>query len=391
MPEISMTVKDLLKPKRLECDRSSLTSNYGKFIAEPLERGFGVTLGNSLRRVLLSSLPGAAVTAVRIQGVYHEFSTIPGVLEDVSEIILNLKQLVVRLKADHPKSLFLRIEGPREVRAADIAPDEEVEILSPDLYIATLNKEGRLDMELVVKPGRSYVPAERNKEDGQDLQMIPIDAIFSPIRKANFTVENTRVGQATDYERLILEVETNGSMTPDGAMAMAAKVLRDQLTIFTHFEEEEGSEAPEVDERKMRILANLDKSIDELELSVRAYNCLISSNIRTIRDLVQKTDSEILKTRNFGRKSLNEIKEVLAEMGLSLGMNLRELDLPEIKTNGGERAEELLASKEANARAEDLEEEDLEEEEEIEEEEEEEIEEEEEEEELEEEEEEPAR
>lgn len=362
-----MMVKELLKPKRLECDRSSLTCTYGKFIAEPLERGFGVTLGNSLRRVLLSSLPGAAVTAVRIQGVYHEFSTVPGVLEDVSEIILNLKQLVVKLKGDYPKSLFLSIQEEKEVRAGDITPDEDVEILNPDLYIATLNKEGRLEMELIVKPGRSYVPAERNKEDGQDLQLIPIDAIFSPIRKANFLVENTRVGQATDYERLILEVETNGSITPDGAVAAAARILKEHLSIFTHFEEEEGAEMPEIDEKKMRVLANLDKSIDELELSVRAYNCLISSNIRTIRDLVQKTDAEILKTRNFGRKSLNEIKEILGEMGLSLGMNLKELDLPEVPTGEGEKAEDAMAGEEVEV--EEVEEDEVEVEEEVEEEE----------------------
>jgi len=322
-------LSDLLKPKRLECDRSVQGQSYGKFFAEPLERGFGVTLGSSLRRVLLSFLPGAAITGVKIEGVYHEFSTIPGVREDVSEILLNLKELVVKLKTDQPWTLSLHAEGEKDVKAQDINPGEEVEILNPDLHIATLNKDGKLDMELIVKPGRSYVPVDRNKEDSMDPLLIPLDAIFSPVRKVNFVVENTRVGQSTDYERLILEVETNGSIHPEEAITTAAKILKDQLSIFTQLEEERGGDVPKVDEKKVRILSNLDKSIDELELSVRAYNCLIGSNIRTIKDLVQKTDSEILKTRNFGRKSLNEIKDILSEMGLSLGMNMAELEFPE--------------------------------------------------------------
>jgi len=325
-------IKGLLKPKRLECDRSVLTNTYGKFIAEPLERGFGVTLGNSLRRVLLSSLPGAAVTNVWIKGVYHEFSTIPGVLEDVTEIILNLKQLIVKLKEGEPKVLSLKTEGPRTVTARDIHPEEGVEILNPDLHIATLNPEATLEMKLLVKTGRSYVPAEMNQDDldfleeqDQEGYWIPIDAVFSPVRKANFSVENTRVGQSTDYDKLILEVATNGTITPEEAVMEAASILKEQLDIFITFEEKEEPEEPEIDETQAKILANLDKSIDELELSVRSYNCLINSDIKTVKELIQKTEAEILKTRNFGRKSLNEIKEVLSSMGLRLGMTPEEI------------------------------------------------------------------
>ena len=344
-------LNDLLKPKRLECDRSLLTKTYGKFVAEPLERGFGVTLGNSLRRVLLSFLPGAAVTAAKIDGVYHEFSTIVGVREDVSEILLNLKELVIKMKTDEPRTIFLRAQGEGEVKGKDITGNDEVEVLNPNLHIATLNREGRLDMELVVKPGRSYVPAERNKDDSLDPQMIPLDAVFSPVKKANFVVENTRVGQSTDFERLILEVETDGSLHPEEAVTWAARIMKDQLNIFTQFQEEMGLDIPKVDEKKISILANLDKNIDELELSVRAYNCLISSNIRTIRDLVQKSDNEILKTRNFGRKSLNEIKDILAEMGLSLGMNLKQMELSEGERHSGETAEGTTSSEELDQEA----------------------------------------
>lgn len=341
-------LNDLLKPKRLECDRSLLTRTYGKFVAEPLERGFGVTLGNSLRRVLLSFLPGAAVTAAKIEGVYHEFSTIVGVREDVSEILLNLKELVIKMKTDEPRTIFLRAQGEGEVKGKDITRNDEVEILNPNLHIATLNREGRLDMELVIKRGRSYVPAERNKDDSLDPQMIPLDAVFSPVKKANFVVENTRVGQSTDFERLILEVETDGSIHPDEAVTLATRIMKDQLNIFTQFEEEMGLDIPKVDEKNITILANLDKNIDELELSVRAYNCLISSNIRTIRDLVQKSDNEILKTRNFGRKSLNEIKDILAEMGLSLGMNLKGMELSEGEKHSEETAEGATSSEESD-------------------------------------------
>lgn len=327
-------IKGLLRPKRLECDQSVLTDTYGKFIAEPLERGFGVTLGNLFRRVLLSSLTGAAVTKVKIKGVYHEFSTIPGVLEDITDIILNIKQLLVKLKVDFPKTLYLKKGGgPRVVTASDIQFDEEVEVLNPGLHIASLSREADLEMELMVKPGRSYVTAETNQEGDEQFRdqdqngyWIPVDAIFSPVRRVNFTVENTRVGQSTDYDRLILEVTTDGSMSPEEALRYAAFIAKDQLEVFADFEEKpESEEIREDDETRDRLVVNLDKSIEELELSVRSYNCLINSNINTIRELIQKSEADILQTRNFGRKSLNEIKDVLAGLGLHLDMSLEEI------------------------------------------------------------------
>ena len=311
-----------IKPKRLEADKKTLTNTYGKFVTEPFERGFAKTIGNSLRRHLLSSIQGAAITAVKFDGVYHEFSTIPKVREDVSDIILNIKELMIKLNVDQPKTIFIHAEGKGEVRAKDIKADADVEILNPEHLIATLDKGGKLNIEMVVKKGRGYIPAERNAEEGMPIQMIPIDSIFSPIKKVNYTVENTRVGQSTDYEKLILEVWTNGAIKPDDAIAHSAKILKDHLQIFINFEEEVEVKGPQVDEKKQKIIANLKRSVEELELSVRSYNCLKNENIKTIADLVQKTDHEMLKTRNFGRKSLNEIKEILAEMGLSLGMNL---------------------------------------------------------------------
>ena len=311
-----------IKPKRLEADKKTLTNTYGKFVTEPFERGFAKTIGNSLRRHLLSSIQGAAITAVKFDGVYHEFSTIPKVREDVSDIILNIKELMIKLNVDQPKTIFIHAEGKGEVRAKDIKADADVEILNPEHLIATLDKGGKLNIEMVVKKGRGYIPAERNAEEGMPIQMIPIDSIFSPIKKVNYTVENTRVGRSTDYEKLILEVWTNGAIKPDDAIAHSAKILKDHLQIFINFEEEVEVKGPQVDEKKQKIIANLKRSVEELELSVRSYNCLKSENIKTIADLVQKTDHEMLKTRNFGRKSLNEIKEILAEMGLSLGMNL---------------------------------------------------------------------
>jgi DNA-directed RNA polymerase subunit alpha len=321
--------KGFQKPKRLECELETLTSTYGKFFAEPLERGFGLTLGNSLRRVLLSSIEGAAVTSVRIAGVVHEFSTIPGVREDVADIILNLKQLRLKLSADHPKTLTLKAAGEGEVRASQITPDADVEILTPDFYICGLDKDGRLDMELEVRHGRSYVPAERNKREGMPVDVIPIDAIFSPVRRVNFQVEDTRVGQATDYNKLILEVWTDGSVLPQDAVAYAAKILKDHLTLFINFEEEPEEEEETVDEVRERMIENLSRPVDELELSVRSANCLKNSNIRFIYELVEKTEAEMLKTKNFGRKSLNEIKEILASMNLSLGMKLEGLPVGE--------------------------------------------------------------
>jgi DNA-directed RNA polymerase subunit alpha len=267
-------------------------------------------------------LTGTAVTALKIQGVYHEFSTIPGVLEDTTEIILNIKELLLKLHVDRPKQLVLQATGPMDVLARDIRPDADVEVLNPDLHIATLNKDATLEITMDVQLGRGYVPAERHAQEIVDPQVIPIDAVFSPIRKVSFHVENTRVGQATDYDRLILDVHTNGSLHPEEAVAQAARILQEHLQVFVSFHEEPVQEVPAVDEERQRLFENLNRSVDELELSVRSYNCLKNANIRTIGELVQKNESEMLKTRNFGRKSLNEIKEILTEMGLSLGMNL---------------------------------------------------------------------
>jgi DNA-directed RNA polymerase subunit alpha len=321
--------KGFQKPKRLECELETLTSTYGKFFAEPLERGFGLTLGNSLRRVLLSAIEGAAVTSVRIAGVVHEFSTVPGVKEDVTDIILNIKQLRLKLNCDHPKTLTLKAAGEGEVRASQLTPDADLEVLTPDLYLCGLDKDGRLDMELEVRHGRGYVPADRNKREGMPVDEIPIDAIFSPVRRVNFQVEDTRVGQATDYNRLILEVWTDGSVLPQDAVAYAAKILKDHLAIFINFEEEPEATEETVDEVRERMVENLSRPVDELELSVRSANCLKNSNIRYIYELVEKTEAEMLKTKNFGRKSLNEIKEILAGMGLSLGMKLEGLPVGE--------------------------------------------------------------
>ncbi len=324
---MTVSVPQFQLPRKIECDKGSLTETYGKFVAEPFERGFGITVGNSLRRVLLSSLQGAAVTAVKIEGVYHEFSTVPGVMEDTSDILLNLTELRLKMHVAGPKTMRIQMKGPKEVKGSNIETGPDIEILNPDLHIATLNKEGKLNMEITVGAGVGYVPAEQHNLEPSP-QLIPVDAVFSPVRRVNFNVEKTRVGQSTDYDRLVLEVWTDGSVTPEDAVAVAAKILRDHLRIFVNFEEEVAEE-PEVDEQKIKMARNLKRSVDELELSVRSYNCLKNANIRTIGDLVQRTDAEMLKTRNFGRKSLNEIKEILAEMDLQLGMNLEELDLPE--------------------------------------------------------------
>ncbi len=325
------------KPKRLECELETLTSTYGKFFAEPFERGFGLTIGNALRRILLSSIEGAAVTTVRIAGALHEFSTIPGVKEDVADIILNIKGLRLKLNVDHPKTLYMKASSEGEVRASNIAPDPDVEILNPELHLATLDKDGKLEMEMEVRSGRGYVPAERNKREGQPVDVIAIDSIFSPIRKVNFLVEDTRVGQVTDYNRLIVEVWTDGSVLPRDAVAYAAKILKDHLSIFINFEEEPEGEGIAVDEEKERVLEYLNRSVDELELSVRSANCLKNSSIRYIYELVQKSEAEMLKTKNFGRKSLNEIKEILAGMNLALGMKLDGFPLGESAGKRGDR------------------------------------------------------
>jgi len=314
--------RSLIRPRLLEVDTESLTDSYGKFTARPLERGFGVTLGNSLRRIMLSSLQGAAVTSVKIEGALHEFSTIPGVLEDVTDILLNLKG--VRLKLDDWESRTIRIEASGEgvLTAGDLVTGGHVEILNRDHHIATLTPEGRLYAEMTVRMGKGYVPADRNRELNQPIGTIPIDALFSPILKVNYTVTNARVGPETDYDRLMLEVWTDGSIAPQDGAAFAAKILKEQLQIFINFEEEPEPIEAEVEEEEEQFNENLYKTVDELELSVRSANCLQNANIKYIYELVEKTEAEMLKTKNFGRKSLNEIKEILAEMGLSLGMKL---------------------------------------------------------------------
>ncbi|HUT54052.1 MAG TPA: DNA-directed RNA polymerase subunit alpha [bacterium] len=321
--------RNLIKPNQLETEGDATSPNYMKFTAEPLERGCGITIGNALRRILLSSLQGAAIVAVKIDGVLHEFSTIPGVTEDVTEIILNLKDVLVKYHGDLKKSMTLEAKGPRVVRAADITADDSITILNPEQPIATLDAGATLKMEMWVKTGKGYEPAERNKEDEYPVGVIPIDSIFSPIRKVNYRVTNARVGQITDYDKLIMEVWTNGSAAPSDAVAYAAKILKDQLSIFINFEEKGDLEqVKDEDEIPPEIDPNLYRSVDELELSVRAANCLKNANIRLIGELVQKSEPEMLKTKNFGRKSLNEIKEVLGLMGLSLGMKVENFPDP---------------------------------------------------------------
>jgi DNA-directed RNA polymerase subunit alpha len=314
--------RDLIKPRRLEVDAESLTQTYGKFVAEPLERGFGTTLGNSLRRVLLSSLQGAAITSVKIEGVDHEFTTVPEVTEDVTDIVLNLKEVLLRMHTNEQKTLRIEVEGPKEVKAGDIIADDQVEILNPGHVICTLSEGGKLRMEMICRRGRGYVPAVNNKNVGDPIGTIPIDALFSPIRKVNYQVTNARVGQVTDYDKLSLEVWTDGAVTPQDAVAYAAKIIKEQLTVFINFDETEEPIIAETPKEEAKLNENLFRSVDELELSVRSANCLQQANIKTIGDLVQRTEAEMLKTKNFGRKSLKEIKEILAEMGLSLGMKL---------------------------------------------------------------------
>jgi len=320
-----MLWKGFQKPKRLEVDRDSLTDHYGRFYAQPFERGFATTVGNALRRVLHSSIEGAAITAVRVEGVLHEFSPIPGAMEDTTDLILNLKRVPLKMHVDHSKTLTLRTSEAGEVRAKHITPDADVEILDPEAYIATLGQGSTLSVEMRVKQGRGYVSADKNFDEDLSIGWIPVDSVHSPIKKVNYFVENARVGQATDYEKLTLEVWGNGAVTPRDAVGLAAKLMKDHLAIFINIEEDESSEdAPaEISEQDREIWwEKLSKSVDEMELSVRSYNCLKNANIRTIGELVQKTEAEMLKTKNFGRKSLNEIKEILSNMGLSLGMKL---------------------------------------------------------------------
>ena len=312
---------DLIKPKQLEVDEKTLTSTYGKFYAEPFERGFGQTIGNSLRRILLSSLMGASIVAVRMKGILHEFSTIPGVTEDVTDIILNLKEVRLRLNDGEQHTLKVEAKGPATVLAKDITGSANVEILNPEQKIATLSRDAKLEMELIAKLGRGYVPAERNREEGAPVDTVFIDAIFSPVQKVNFTVSNARLGQRTDYDRMVFEVVTDGSVKPDDAMAYAAKILQDQVSIFVNFQDEPQQERRD-DRPSIPLNDNLFRSVDELEFSVRSQNCLQNADIKYIGELVQKSEQEMLKTKNFGHKSLNEIKEILREMGLELGMKI---------------------------------------------------------------------
>jgi DNA-directed RNA polymerase subunit alpha len=314
--------KQLIKPRRIEIQTGSATADYGKFVAEPLERGFGTTLGNALRRVLLSSLQGAAITSVRIEGVQHEFSAITGVVEDVTDIVLNLKEVRLRMHSPEQRTIVIEEKGPKKIKASDIKSDTMVEVLNRDHYIAELSDNASLRMEMTVRMGKGYVSAERNLDEGAPIGTIPIDAIFSPIKKVNFAVTNARVGQQTDYDKLTLEVWTDGSMLPADAVAYAAKILKEQLTVFINFDEEADmpDEPAQLDEGQAN--ENIYKPVEELELSVRAYNCLKNAEIKYIGELVQRTESEMLKTKNFGKKSLNEIKDVLVSMGLSLGMKV---------------------------------------------------------------------
>jgi len=319
-----MLWKGFQRPKRLEFDRETLTDHFGRFHAQPFERGFGTTIGNAMRRVLLSSIEGAAITAVRIDGVLHEFSPIPGVAEDATDIILNLKQIPFKMHVDQTKTLYLKVEKAGEVKARDIEADGDIEILEPDAHIATVSEGGRLQMEMRMKPGRGYIAADRNFDDDLGIGWIPVDSVHSPVRKVNYLVEAARLGQTTDYEKLTLDVWTNGAVTPRDAVSGAARLVREHLNIFINVEDDDEDEIDQPAEASPAIVQSevLDKSVDELELSVRAYNCLKNANIKSIRELVMKTETEMLKTKNFGRKSLNEIKEILAGMGLSLGMRV---------------------------------------------------------------------
>ena len=310
------------KPKRLDVDQSTLTNHYGRFYAQPFERGFGTTIGNALRRVLLSSIEGAAITAVKIEGVLHEFSPIPGALEDTTEIILNLKRVPFKLLSTGPKTVTLHAEGEGVVTSGDLELPSDVEVLNKDLVIANLSPSGKLGLEMRLNDGRGYVSAEKNFDDDLTIGFIPLDSVHSPIKKVNYVVEAARVGQATDYDKLTLDVWTNGCVSPQDAVGLASKLLKDHLTIFVNFEEESPVDEAVTETARDAIAEHLNRSVDELELSVRSYNCLKNADIKTIGELVTKTESEMLKTKNFGRKSLNEIKEILGTMGLSLGMRI---------------------------------------------------------------------
>jgi DNA-directed RNA polymerase subunit alpha len=311
----------MIKPSKLDIQPGPDAKRVAKVVAEPLERGFGLTLGNALRRVLLSSLQGAAVTSMHVDGVLHEFSSIPGVREDLTDVVLNVKSIALRMFGDGPKRMRLRSEGPGEVTAGQIETGHDIEVMNPDLVICTLDDGARIDMELTVETGKGYIPGSQNRPEDAPIGLIPVDAMFSPVRKVSYKVENTRVGQVTDYDKLTMEIETNGAVTPEDSVALAARILQEQLQLFINFDEptireyeDQPSEPP--------FNKNLLRKVDELELSVRSANCLKNDNIVYIGDLVQKSEAEMLRTPNFGRKSLNEIKEVLSTMGLHLGMEI---------------------------------------------------------------------
>ena len=323
------------KPKRLAVETETLTDKYGKFSAQPFERGFGTTIGNALRRTLLSSIEGAAVTAVRIEGVLHEFQSITGVVEDATDIILNLKQIPFKLNGEGPKALYLRSDAAGVVTSGMIEADGDVEILDKNVYICTVSEGGKIDMEMRLKRGRGYISADKNFDGDLGLGFIPVDSVHSPVRKVNYLVEAARLGQITDYDKLSIEIWTNGTIAPADALGLSAKLLKDHMTIFINFEEELEAGHDGLHDGPSIRNENLNRSVEELELSVRSYNCLKNANIATIGELIQKTEAEMLKTKNFGRKSLNEIKEILAQMGLSLGHEDRREWQPAARTDLG--------------------------------------------------------
>jgi DNA-directed RNA polymerase subunit alpha len=321
-------------PKRIVKDEAEATNTYAKFIAEPFEAGYGRTVGNSLRRVLLSSLEGAAISSIKIEGALHEFCSLPGVVEDVTDIVLNFKQVLLRMYTRSPRKLRISVKGPGEVTAGDIQTDNNVEVLNPDHHIATLDKDGKFEAELEVQIGRGYCPADWNKKEEQVIGLIPIDSLYSPVRRVKYSVENTRVGRRTDYDKLVLEIWTDGRVTPDDGLTLSAAILRHHLDVFVSYDKDlvefEESEK-QVDPEREELRRKLNISVNEIELSVRAANCLNNANITTVGELAQKTESEMLKYRNFGKKSLNEIKQKLAELGLTLGMTF-DTDLLKAKT-----------------------------------------------------------
>ena len=308
---------EIEKP-RIECVESTEDNTYGKFVVEPLERGYGITLGNSLRRILLSSLPGVAVTSIKIDGVLHEFSTVPGVIEDVTEIILNIKNLSMKLHSDGPKIIYIDAEGEGPITAGDIKADSDVEILNPDLHICTLNGDSRFYMEMVINKGRGYVSAEKNKQPGQPIGIIPVDSIYTPVRRVNYTVENTRVGQVTDYDKLTLEVWTNGSLKPDEAISLGAKIMSEHMNLFIDLSDQAKHTEIMVEKEETKKEKVLEMTIEELDLSVRSYNCLKRAGINTVEDLISRTEEDMMKVRNLGRKSLEEVLQKLNALGLSL-------------------------------------------------------------------------